>query len=201
MTQDQYGQATGPGYVVRGDAGPEGEEYETEQSKPMTRFQKVASSLRGDRTNQDEADRDELDRDEAYRAQATSPEAENAAGTTEARTRGTATGTGAGAPRGDYWDESGTTAAGHEEAVPVTNPDVPVAQADRGTADYVATEPDMLGATRAEGNGAASAPPAEGAGGQARRGDDRGRSGWRRPGWRRPGWRRSAARRGGRSAG
>ncbi len=87
MTQDQYGQATGPGYVVRGDAVPEGEEYETEQSKPMTRFQKVASALRGDRTDQDEADRDELDRDEAYRAQATSREAENAAGTTEARTR------------------------------------------------------------------------------------------------------------------
>jgi hypothetical protein len=166
MTQDQYGQATGPGYVVRGDAVPEGEEYETEQSKPMTRFQKVASALRGDRTDQDEADRDELDRDEAYRAQATSREAENAAGPTEARTGGTATGTGAGASRGDYWDEPGTTAAGHEEAVALTNPDVPVAQAERGAADYVATEPDMFGTTRHEGNGTASAPPAEGAGGQ-----------------------------------
>ncbi len=49
----------------------------------------------------------------------------------------------------------------------MTNPDVPVAQADRGTADHVATEPDMFGTTRHEGNGAASAPPAEGAGGQA----------------------------------
>ena len=175
MTQDQYGQARGPGYVVRGDAVPddETEEYETEQSKPMTRFQKVASALRGDRTDQDEADRDEADQARGdhqlaggYGEHPISREAENAAGTTEARTGGTATGTGAGAPRDDYWDEPGTTAAGHEEAVAVTNPDVPVTQADRGTADHAATEPDMFGTTRHEGNGTESAPPAEGAGGR-----------------------------------
>ena len=31
MTQDQYGQARGPGYVVRGDVAPEGEEARTEE--------------------------------------------------------------------------------------------------------------------------------------------------------------------------
>jgi len=49
MTEDQHGQARGPGYVVRGDVVPEDEteEARTEESKPMTRFQKVASALRG----------------------------------------------------------------------------------------------------------------------------------------------------------
>ena len=49
MTQDQYGQTRGPGYVVRGDAVPDdqNEEFADGQSKPMTRFQKVASTLRG----------------------------------------------------------------------------------------------------------------------------------------------------------
>jgi hypothetical protein len=43
MTQDQYGQ-------VRGDvADDETDDYPSGQSKPMTRFQKVASALRGDR--------------------------------------------------------------------------------------------------------------------------------------------------------
>ena len=46
MTQDQYGQTRGPGYVVRGDAVPDdqNEEFADGQSKPMTRFQKVAST-------------------------------------------------------------------------------------------------------------------------------------------------------------
>jgi hypothetical protein len=48
MTQDQYGQTRGPGYVVRDDAVPDDEnEDPTAESKPMTRFQKVASALRG----------------------------------------------------------------------------------------------------------------------------------------------------------
>ena len=60
MTQDQYSQARGPGYVERGDAVPddETEGYPTEESKPMTRFQKVASALRGERTDRDEADQE-----------------------------------------------------------------------------------------------------------------------------------------------
>jgi hypothetical protein len=64
MTQDQRG----PGYVVRGDAVPENEteteteEYASEQDKPMTRFQKVASALRGG-SERDEHDPAEADRD------------------------------------------------------------------------------------------------------------------------------------------
>ena len=58
MTQDQYGQTRGPGYVVHGDAVPddENEEYGNGQSKPMTRFQKVASALRGGGPERDEED-------------------------------------------------------------------------------------------------------------------------------------------------
>lgn len=58
MTEDQYGQARGSGYVVRGDVAPEDEteEARTEESKPMTRFQKVASALRGGGSEQDEQD-------------------------------------------------------------------------------------------------------------------------------------------------
>ena len=61
MTQDQYGQARGPGNVIHGDPVPEEEtdERQTDDTKPMTRFQKVASALRGDRTDRDEADVDE----------------------------------------------------------------------------------------------------------------------------------------------
>jgi hypothetical protein len=208
MTQDQYGQARGPGYVVRDDAVPEDEteEYETGQTKPMTRFQKVASALRGDRTDRDEADDeagDEADQNESDRdqvpanrvttaseeatgsdvmapgtgtpgnppwvteqdeaAMATTPisqEATDTAGTTAARTGGTA----ADAQQGDYWDEPGTTGAGRDEAIAVTNPDVPV----RDTAmDHPATEPDMFGTTTHAGNGTASAPAPEGQAGAA----------------------------------
>ena len=58
MTQDQYGQARGPGYVVRGDVVPddETEEFPTEEPKPMTRFEKVASALRGGGPERDEQD-------------------------------------------------------------------------------------------------------------------------------------------------
>jgi len=74
MTQDQYGQARGPGNVIHGDPVPDEEtderqtdEFRTDDdNKPMTRFQKVASALRGDRVS----DRDEADMDEtaAHRA-------------------------------------------------------------------------------------------------------------------------------------
>ena len=53
MTQDQYGQARGPGYVVRGDvvrgdvSDDDTQEFPSEQERPVTRFQKVASTLRG----------------------------------------------------------------------------------------------------------------------------------------------------------
>jgi hypothetical protein len=61
MTQDQYGQAQGAGYGVRGDVvEDENDEYADDPAKPMTRFQKVASALRGDRPDPDEMDDDQV---------------------------------------------------------------------------------------------------------------------------------------------
>ena len=51
MTQDSYGQPTGPGYVVRGEVVPDDEANVTPPRSPMTHFQKVASALREDRTD------------------------------------------------------------------------------------------------------------------------------------------------------
>ncbi|HUB21976.1 MAG TPA: hypothetical protein VMA97_06170 [Streptosporangiaceae bacterium] len=48
MTQDPYGRPPGTGDVVRGEVVPDDEANET---SPMTHFQKVASALRGDRTD------------------------------------------------------------------------------------------------------------------------------------------------------
>ena len=52
MTQDQHGQAQGTGPVVRGEdvADDETRVSPDEQSAPMTHFQKVASALRGNRS-------------------------------------------------------------------------------------------------------------------------------------------------------
>jgi hypothetical protein len=47
MTQDPYGQPPGSGHVVRGEVVPDDEA----DVDPMTHFQKVASALRGDRTD------------------------------------------------------------------------------------------------------------------------------------------------------
>jgi hypothetical protein len=59
MTQDQYGQARDPGYVVSGQVvDDETEEYSDGQEKKMTAFQKVASALRGDRPDRDAPDQD-----------------------------------------------------------------------------------------------------------------------------------------------
>jgi hypothetical protein len=51
MTQDPYGQPPGTGYVVRGEVVPDDEANATPPTVPMTHFQKVASALRGDRTD------------------------------------------------------------------------------------------------------------------------------------------------------
>jgi hypothetical protein len=58
MTQDQPGRAQDTGSVVRGEVVPDNETEVTqdEQSGSMTRFQKVASALRGDRPGQTAAD-------------------------------------------------------------------------------------------------------------------------------------------------
>ena len=151
MTQDQYGQARGP--VVHGDVAPENEaeEARSEEPKSMTRFQKVASALLGDRAaDGDEADQDRLaaDRPGEDTAAANPPyvtERDEAAmaGRPLSREPGHAR---------DYWDDA-ETAAGHEDdAVAVTSPDAP--------ADHPATEPDMFGTTRRTGQEPAEMPAA-----------------------------------------
>src|SRR5580658_10055058 len=54
MTQDQYGQAQGTGYVVRGEVVPDDETDDryADEAGPMTRLRKVASALRGDKPDE-----------------------------------------------------------------------------------------------------------------------------------------------------
>ena len=182
MTQDQYGQPRGPGYVVRGDVVPEeeNEENRTEQSKPMTAFKKVASALRGDRAG-DREDVDEARQDQpaANRAPTGSEEAtgsdvmapdpdapganppyvteqDEAAMASSPISRETA-------PKRDYWDEP-DAADRQDEAVAVTSPHAAVSQPGTGTADHAATEPDMFGTTRRTGDETAAASAEEQAG-------------------------------------
>ena len=176
MTQDQYGQARGPGYVVHGDVVPEDEteEARTGESRPMTRFQKVASALRGgsEQDEQDQgaedqavadqaaADRASADRTAADAPAAGAPPAGPAAAESsppwvtrqdEAAMAGSPISRESARKR-DYWDNS-DAAAGHEDdAVAVTSPDTP--------SDHQATEPDMFGSTRRTGEETAEMPAA-----------------------------------------
>src|SRR5689334_24173296 len=151
MTQDQYDQARGPGHVVRGDV--ETEEARTDDSKPMTRFQKVASALRGG-SEQDQAAADEagMDRASAGRTAADAPVADAPAASEssppwvtqqdEAAMAGSPIAQESAGKR-DYWDDP-NAAAGHEDdTVAAASPDIP--------ADHQATEPDMFGTTRRPG--------------------------------------------------
>jgi hypothetical protein len=138
MTQDQ--DQRGPGYVVPDDAVPENEtdEYPAEEGRPMTRFQKVASALRGGDHESDELDESGQDRSDYWdvpgaAGQPGDPSAPPVAGT------------------GD-----GVAAMDPDVPVDETNPDVPadepypadVPVSQTGTdADHPATEPDMFGAT------------------------------------------------------
>jgi hypothetical protein len=176
MTQDQYGQTRGPGYVVRDDAVPEDEheEYATGQSKPMTRFQKVASALRGGGSERDEQDQTAAGTDAPpastpWVTQQDEAAMANSPISREARRQG------------DYRDEPSASAADRDEAVAVTSPDVPVPEtgtdalnrqdkvtrpAGPDAADHPATQPDMFGTTTRAGNGATSAPYPEGQAGE-----------------------------------
>ena len=181
MTQDQYGQSRGPGYVERGDVVPEDETAEarteeSEESRPMTRFQKVASALLGSGSERDEQDQAAVDPTAADRVSGDRATADRA---TADRTAADAQATDAqagglpwvtpqdeaamadspisqeAAQKRDYWDDP-NAAAGHEDdAVAVTSPDTP--------GDHQATEPDMFGTTRRTGE----APAAEGQPGAA----------------------------------
>ena len=163
MTQDQYGQARGSGYVVRDDVVPEDEteEARTDGSRPMTRFQKVASALRGG-SERDEQDLDADDRAAAERVSADRTAAEAQPGAPESNPPWVTQEDEAAmtdspisrepAQKRDYWDDP-DAAAGHEDgAVAVTSPDTP--------ADHPATDPDMLGTGRRTAEETAEMPAA-----------------------------------------
>jgi hypothetical protein len=190
MTQDQYGQSRGPGYVERGDVVPEDETAEarteeSEESRPMTRFQKVASALLGSGSERDEQDQAAADRTAADQVPGDRVSGDRATADRTAADRTAADAQGADAQAGglpwvtpqdeaamadspisqeaaqkrDYWDDP-NAAAGHEDdAVAVTSPDT--------LRDHEATEPDMFGTTRRTGEGPAAAPAAEGQPGAA----------------------------------
>ena len=161
---------------MRDDAVPDDEnEDPTAESKPMTRFQKVASALRGgpERDEQDQAGQAGdlqagppwvTQQDEAAMANSPISQAQR---------------------QGDYWDEPAASTADRDEAVAVTTPDAPVTatgtdplarqdqatgQAIPGAADHPATQPDMFGTTAHAGNGATSAPYPEDQVGEAANG-------------------------------
>ena len=165
MTQDQYGQARGPGYVVRGNVVPEDETEDTRtgEPKPMTRLKKVASALRGgseadeqDQAAADEAAADQVSTDRtAADARAADAPADSESSPPwvtrqdEAAMAGSPISRESAAKR-DYWDDA--DAAGHEDTVAATSPDTP--------ADHQATEPDMFGTTRRTGEETAEMPAA-----------------------------------------
>jgi hypothetical protein len=124
MTQDQYGQ-------VRGDvADDETDDYPSGQSKPMTRFQKVASALRGDRPegtdDSDETDEDQVpggQLDPNYSTAAGSaPDAYPGADTDQGTYPGTVT------DPSEVTDPNGITSPGHGGVSDATaNPDTTTA--------------------------------------------------------------------------
>jgi hypothetical protein len=178
MTQDQYDQTRGAGYVARDDAVPDNEyeENASGQSRPKTAFQKVASALRGG-PEQDQTAADQVT-DAPVAADPDTPSASAPRVTQQDEA------TMAGSPisreaqsRGDYWDEPGASAADRDQAAAVTNPDVPLpetgadplARQDQVTGqvapdaeDHAATQPDMFDTTTHAGNGATTAAYPEG---------------------------------------
>ena len=183
MTQDQYDQARSPGDVV-----PEGEDARTDESKPKTTFQKVASALRGDKApDQDEtepngpaANRVSTSSEDATGSDVMAPGSDGAVASppyvTErdeaamANTPISQQTEGADVPRRDYWDEPDGSAADNE-AVAVTSPDRVATdraarrgrsarQTDRDAMDDPATEPDMFGTTGRAGDETAEMPVA-----------------------------------------
>ncbi len=113
MTQDQYGRGQGPGYVVGGEVVPDDETEvpSGEETTPMTRFQKVASALRGDRSTQPTAEQDIT----------AGPSATDPNGTWPARSGEAATVGGSGAE--DTVDDALADPAGTGEVGAVQSPD------------------------------------------------------------------------------
>jgi hypothetical protein len=164
MTQDPYGPPPGSGHVVRGEVVPDDEADVTPPTTPMTHFQKVASALRGDRTDPampavqeaDSADPESPDPngtwpDATQASRPTSPDAPDApeavrdgADSYEAdQDADAAHPEEVGAVRSpddeshDYWDEA--DADRDETSASASTQSVPAAEADAGT---LPTRPD-----------------------------------------------------------
>ncbi len=108
MTQDPYGQPPGAGHVVRGEVVPDDEA--NPPTVPLTHFQKVASALRGDRT-----DPSGLASDEDQPAATTAPWPEEDAGAVRSPDAGNR----------DHWDDQGGPDGPAAESDPtMTQPDL-----------------------------------------------------------------------------
>jgi hypothetical protein len=184
MTQDPYGPPPGSGYVVRGEVVPDEEANVTPSTTPMTHFQKVASALRGDRTDPampavqeaDPTDPESSDPngtwpDATQAAGPTSPDAPEAvrdgADSREAdQDADAAHPEEVGAVRSpddeshDYWDEADrdrTSASASTQSVPAADADAGTLQTRPDEQDPTMTQPDLYGTATRPGTDAAAA--------------------------------------------
>ena len=200
MTQDPDSRPPGSGYVVRGEVVPDDEANVTPPTTPMTHFQKVASALRGDRTDpampavqgDDPADPQSPDPNGTW------PGGNQAAGTTSPDTpeavRGGADSREAdqdaaqpeevGAVRSpddeghDYWDEAAGDRS--EASASASAESVPAADAGAGAGnlptrpdgqDPTMTQPDLYGTAARPGTDMAAAGAADAGTADARAAD------------------------------
>jgi hypothetical protein len=197
MTQDQYGQARGSGHVVRDDVVPEDEteDARTDDARQMTRFQRVASALRGGGSERDEDDQAAADQVSADQVSADQvSEGRAAEGRVPAdrvpADRVPADRTAADAHAADAEASGPPRVTPTDEAVmadsPISrettqkrdywdDPDAAAGHEDDFVAvtspdtpsDHLATEPDMFGSTKRRGEEPVAVPAAEGQPGAA----------------------------------
>jgi hypothetical protein len=159
MTQDQSGQAQGTDYV-RGEVVP-GEvvpDEDTDQSGPMTRLRKVASAMRGDKTDATYSPAPEDEIDDGEYGDATRP---NDVGAVRSPEDG----------NGNYWDDERNmretaTDPSMGATVPDTGFDTPTAAEMRGP-DATAADHSMTGASTYDPVGTGGTVPAAGYASQA----------------------------------
>jgi hypothetical protein len=154
MTQDPYGRPPGTGYVVRGEVVPDDEANET---SPMTHFQKVASALRGDRTDPAAPEQGPSDQSDQFAQSdlgAGPPDAQDSTDAQDALD----------APD-SLDDEADHDATRPEEVVAVRSPDDDESgdywDDQTGTQDPIVTQPDLYGTTAGRESGAVAADAAE----------------------------------------
>lgn len=153
MTQDQYGQAQGTGYV-RGEVVPDDEAgtLEADQSGPMTRLRKVASAIRGERADETVPNQTgpmgDMGATASPAAATASPAAEEEIGDGEYPDAARQDDVGAvrspEASDRDYWDDETARGGGMAEPVPDTRTDFPAAAQTRAE-DATASYPSMTG--------------------------------------------------------